>query len=779
MKYFRKILLLVFLYLFLCSYASSQEDLNEGLIKQLAISKTDSAKDKNLNKLLKLRKNEASRINLVKQLLNKSTADTAKAFFLNKLASLLKGNLPDSALIYAFKVIELSKHENFPNKFLAKAYNKIGNIYQKKGDLKQAEIYYNKSLDIFRTIPSRVGQKGMADCFNNLATTFQSQGSYKKAIELFIESLKLRKKLKTEKYIAILYNNLGYCYLSLKDTQKAKEYFNKSLKIKIKLKRIESKAYSYNNLGDVELFNNNFKKAREYYQQALEIRKKYDNKGNLAYTYESFGALYLKEAKYDKALAYFDSALVIYKKAKLKGVAKTYQQMAELYVKKKDFKNAVSYSKKTIEIATKNRIDRIISKAYRNLAYIYESQNKSSLALKYYKLYVATKDTIYSNDNKKQSGYLNQLIKNLEKQDEIEKQKLELLKNNEITKRQRIQTFAFIGGLIFMFILLFVSYLNIRNKKKANLALNKKNNEIKSQKEEIEQQGEELLQSNNILLTQKKEITDSIYYAEHIQNAILPKKEFIQDALKDAFVFFKPRDIVSGDFYWIQKIKNFTIVAAADCTGHGVPGAFLSMLGSSYFNEIVTSRSLDNAGLILNKLRSKIKTSLHQKVGGDSKDGMDVALYVIDNETFMLQYAGAYNPLYVIRNEFIEDEKITEIEKNKKIKIHKTIDKQTHIIELKADRQPVAIHISETDFTNVKFQLKKNDCIYVFSDGFVDQFGGDLGKKLKPKRFKEVLLSVYKEPMQEQCELLGKKFEEWKGEFKQVDDVLVIGQRIV
>ncbi len=309
--------------------------------------------------------------------------------------------------------------------------------------------------------------------------------------------------------------------------------------------------------------------------------------------------------------------------------------------------------------------------------------------------------------------------------------------------------------------------------------LEDKNTEINAQKDEIQKQ-------HDVVVHQKEEILASISYAEKIQKAVLPSMEYADEIFNDYFILFKPRDIVSGDFYWIKQIGHFTAVVAADCTGHGVPGAFMSMLGGSFLNALVTTRSLDSTADILNKLRQNIKKALHQKGNtGEQKDGMDLALYIINNEKNTLQFSGAYNPLMIIRNKK-EEELEQEILENERFKIlsNKDYPNQT-LIELKADRQPIGIYIREKDFTNTTMQLEKGDKLYTFSDGFVDQFGGEKGRKYKSKNFKNLLLSIYESSMVAQKEILENTFKNWISHIKdngetheQIDDVIIIGIEI-
>jgi len=232
----------------------------------------------------------------------------------------------------------------------------------------------------------------------------------------------------------------------------------------------------------------------------------------------------------------------------------------------------------------------------------------------------------------------------------------------------------------------------------------------------------------NEIEAQKQEIMDSILYAQRIQKAVLPSHEKVQKILPENFILFLPRDIVSGDFYWMTRQNDLSVFAAVDCTGHGVPGAFMSMLGVSFLNEIVNKTSKLKANYILEELRTRVITTLSQSHEGETKDGMDIALCILNHKTNKLQFSGAFNPLYLIRNNSLS--------------------------EIKADRMPIGIyHDEEPDFTNNEIQLQKSDCLYIFSDGYVDQFGGYAGKKLLTKTLKEILLNIHSEPMVRQKEI--------------------------
>src|SRR6056297_2012058 len=277
---------------------------------------------------------------------------------------------------------------------------------------------------------------------------------------------------------------------------------------------------------------------------------------------------------------------------------------------------------------------------------------------------------------------------------------------------------------------------------------------IMKQGDKIAEQKHKIKKQHDLVQKQNKKIEDSILYAKRIQSAVLPPNRFVQHLLSEHFIFYKPRDIVSGDFYWTKQIDEKIYIAAADCTGHGVPGALMSMLGITFLNEIVNKNPEIHANEILNELRTHIISSLRQ-TGSicESRDGLDIALCILNHEKKLLEYAGANNPLYLIRNGKLN--------------------------EIKADRMPIGIHRkAKESFYNHEVTLHKDDLIYIFSDGFIDQFGGKDGRKYLTGNFKKLLIENHQKPLSEQRQILEKTFEEWKGERKQLDDILVIGFKI-
>jgi serine phosphatase RsbU (regulator of sigma subunit) len=342
-------------------------------------------------------------------------------------------------------------------------------------------------------------------------------------------------------------------------------------------------------------------------------------------------------------------------------------------------------------------------------------------------------DSIFNEENSNQLNELETKYQTEKKQQQIELQETKL-------RQQETVRNSLIGGLVAIVIIAFLAISAYFNKRRSS-------NKIALQRDKIEKQKDEISAKN-------KSITDSIEYASRIQSAILPSQEYVEKVLPEHFILFRPRDIVSGDFYWIKKINNLLVIAAADCTGHGVPGAFMSMLGVSFLNEIVARTEVNSANEVLNQLRKSVKQTLGQEGKmGEAQDGMDIAMCVVDLDNMKMQYSGAYNPLYLFRN--------------------------NEFLEIKADKMPIGIYLKEKEsFTNHEVDLQKGDTFYIFSDGYQDQFGGEKGGKFKTKNYKQLLLDIHQKPMSEQCDILDSTIDDWRGEWDQIDDIIIVGVRV-
>ncbi|HUX58100.1 MAG TPA: YfiR/HmsC family protein [Bacteroidales bacterium] len=318
-------------------------------------------------------------------------------------------------------------------------------------------------------------------------------------------------------------------------------------------------------------------------------------------------------------------------------------------------------------------------------------------------------------------------------------------------EKQKLILYFVLFALLLVSFLGYYIYRGYKIKKEANIRLEEKNRTISLQKDEIEEQRDLAAAQRDQIAYQKKHITDSIMYAKRIQTALLPSLELFSDKLEH-FVLYKPLAIVSGDFYWVSTQDNLQIIIAADCTGHGVPGAFMSMLGVTMLNEIVNGKHILMPDQIIENLRQGVIKSLNQVAEEDSiKDGMDIAICVVDFDKNILWYAGANNPLYLVRG--------------------------GELIHYRADKMPVAIHYRMGPFTLHQIELQKDDAFYLFSDGYADQFGGPKEKKFMTMKLKETLVAMAGLPMLQQGEQLNEIFEAWRGDNPQIDDVILIGVR--
>ena len=298
----------------------------------------------------------------------------------------------------------------------------------------------------------------------------------------------------------------------------------------------------------------------------------------------------------------------------------------------------------------------------------------------------------------------------------------------------------------FLFIFLVVNFFKIQNTRQEQL--------LESKNKNLEVQKQLVMNKSELIEGKQKEILDSITYAKRIQQAILPADKTVQQLLPESFILYQPKDIVSGDFYWTAQWGDHTMFAAVDCTGHGVPGAFMSIVGQNILNQAVNEHGLTKPGLVLNALNKNVSRTLGQNGADQIKDGMDIALCSYDEKKMLLQFAGAFNPLWILRGE--------------------------EIIEIKGSKFPIGSFLDNTvqNYDNHEIKMLKGDIIYIFTDGYADQFGGPKGKKFKYKNLKKVLLENKHESMKRQKEILAETMETWKGELEQIDDILIIGVKI-
>jgi tetratricopeptide (TPR) repeat protein len=640
--------------------------------------------------------------------------------------------------------------------------NDLASVNENTFRYDKAIDYYQKSLNV----SEKLGDKETnVKILNKIANVYYENKQLDKSIEFYEKSVQTGKAIGNDKKVAESLNNIGVLYSDMGDLDKAEKYLKQSMNYYDKTNDKMSKSLSLNNLGNVNFEYKNLDKALDYYQQSLKIKEELKYFLGVATSLHNIGAVQFEMNDLKKAVEYFNKSNKIAIDLNDKKLqSKNYKYLTDVCIKKKDYKGAYECY---LNYANSNFVFDDESKLA-NEMFTDDNQLSEASQIKNLKTEIQKQKVLAQFEASKNILQLN--LKNLE----IEKGK------QEISKQRQLLISALVGFLIILSfsIMLFRLYIQ---KKKANVLLAVKNEEILQQKEEIEAQRDEIevqrdyvVKQRDKIAFQKQEITDSIVYAGLIQSAILPPTPYLHELLNNFFVYYKPRDIVSGDFYWTTKKEDKTIVVVGDCTGHGVPGAFMSMLGISSLNEIVNKTPELDAASILNQLRDHIVDALHQKGDNNSRDGMDISISVFDNDFTNLQFAGAYNPVYIIRK--VDN---NTLEENLLLQENCTAFKNEYnLFEIKADKMPVSIYDNMSPFVNNEFTLQKDDTIYMFSDGYSDQFGGQEEKKFKAKPFKNMLLELQKQSMENQMDSINKAHLDWKGNLAQIDDILVVGIKV-
>ncbi|MEE4197695.1 MAG: tetratricopeptide repeat protein [Bacteroidales bacterium] len=648
------------------------------------------------------------------------------------------------------KSLELSENHKLTERKAA-ALNRLGNTYQLMGQYEQALKFYQQALTINKDLDN---QLEIARNLTNLGSIYRLFGNYELAINQHLEALGIYEGLQNNEGIAWSALNIARLFKMMKNYEKSIEYINQSLDI---YQSIEEEnrvrvgvTLCLKEFGDVYYEMGDFDQAVEYTNRVLRMNRQSGNKLGVANSLSMLGKIYFDAGEYNNATSFLDRAKAL--KDSLNDYTETatiLRYLGKINLIKGEVSLASKNLKNSLHFALQQNLKEEVKESYLALSELYEKTGNTSRALEYYKLYTGLKDSL--NNQKINELELQYEFDKMQRQAEFEQKQKDAEQKARLQK-QKIYTWVFVVGFVFLFIFSVFIYKSYQRKKRTNIMLTRQKEEIETQKDEIEAQRDFVTRQRDQIAHQNEIITDSIEYAKRIQSALLPQDSYLEKILARHFVFMKPKNIVSGDFFWVTEKHNKTIVAVADCTGHGVPGAFMSMLGVAFLNEIVNNSSAVQPHLILNKLRNYIIESLHQEYGySGSKDGMDMALITIDKSSLAMEYAGAYNPVFIIRNG----------------KLH----------EIKGDKMPIGIHAVKVDkeFTSHQYQLQKQDVLYLFSDGYVDQFGGKDGMKLKMKPFKELLVKISREPMDKQQKALESYMEEWQGDYSQLDDMIVMG----
>ncbi len=673
----------------------------------------------------------------------------------------------DSAMTTGLSMMDLLKsrisrpnltteQSNFYNDVFSSVIHMLGSVYSSKGDISTA---LNLSFEALRIAENIQNKSSEASILNSIAILYKTLGNIEEALTYYEKSIQISEAREEIAVLGDRYWNLSSLYHSIKKLPEASVALKKA-------------AHYYARQGD------DFGRGSEQFCKAVDA--KYAQLPDSAIRY------------YKSAKSYYDATGYFVFHSNI------YYSMANIYLSKGSPALAKLYTDSAMIWAERLRYTEDLMTCAKSYYQVYKKQSLWQEALQQYDTYITLRDSI-NNEKSQKEAIKQQMGYEFEKKEALlkaEKEKQELA-HREKVKRQELIILSAGGGLLL--VIIFSVFLFNRFS-----VARKQKNVIASQKALVDEKN--------------KHITDSINYAQKIQEAILPSTEAFQGAFEgnddNHFILYQPKDVVSGDFYWLHETAdNKVIWVVADCTGHGVPGAFMSMIGTSLLNEIVIEKGITQSNEILNHLRSGIKRALGQSDAADSlkdgspsstevsegkpsetsvkkalpsemtvKDGMDISLCAWNKATNELEYSGAYNPLYLIRKGS-HRETMASVDAGSSYLPDK--EGQNTLVEIKADRQPIGVFIKEKPFTRHTLQLQSGDSLFMFTDGFVDQFGGredlppgQVVRKYTPRRFRELLLVNQDRSMQEQRNILQQAFESWKKEMEQVDDVCVIGVRV-
>ncbi len=621
-----------------------------------------------------------------------------------------------NAVDYYERTLEI--HEELGNKRgKGVVLNNLGNQHLQMGNFDKAVGYYREASEIFKEIEF---DQGTAATLTGMAVIYEHLGQFQSVLDVYREVLEIRRKQGDKFELANTLSNIAVTYSLM---------LNDSLELRFG-PNYQDSIFIYGLEPNIE----HGQRSIEYNLEALSLRREINHARGIAITLANIGTVYQSLGKFEKAGEYFTEWLELPQELQDDDTKVTVNiGLGRHAMYERSYNKAIIYFKSAYRLANEINKKTYIREAARNLSDLYEKTGDFERALEFFQRYHSVNSSLIQERAKEQIYEMQ-----VKYETEAQEKENEILKKNQIINETKLKNSrrALVAAII---ILLVFGGLVIQ--------LIRQNSLRKKAFEELEKK-------NQLITEQTQEIKDSIQYASRIQNALLPPEIYMYKLLPEQFLIYRPRDIVSGDYYWMTKKGDRIITIIADCTGHGVPGAFMSMLGIAFLNEIVSKHEDLSADFVLNELRAKVIESLHQTGReGESQDGMDVSLFILNRKTLHLEYAGANNPVVIYRN--------------------------GEIIELKADKMPIGIHTrSDKPFSRKELKLEENDMLYAFSDGYPDQFGGPKGKKFMIKKFKALLGQVYRLQPSEQKAVLEKTLDEWMENTTQIDDILVMGVRV-
>lgn len=652
---------------------------------------------------------------------------------------------------------------------LAEANYGLGMVMAQLGNYSKALEHYSNSLVIRQKLNDKAG---IASIYNSMGILFWEQGAYSTATNFFFKALPLRLETKDRQGEAFLLNNIGLIFRDVAQYEKSLDYLRRSWKIKIEINDKRGISNSVMNIGSVYLLLGQIDSALLYFEKALALKQTLLDRGGVANVYRFLGEAYMKIKVYDKAQLYLTKAIDGYTKLdEPRGVVESKHDYALLLFQMGNSIKAFALVNEVLEQAKKLGMMHMVAQSYKALYQFNLAKNNCPDALQYYQKYIAVKDSIAGTEKMKQilAAQLQVEYENIVRQ-HLERFNEQLnLVDSQKQSRTRLLVLVAIAFVLLLALSLGLLYTMYKRKQalieveSQRISVETKQRELQEQRDEIERQKNLVVYQRDKIINILTDLGESIEYARKIQQAVFPTDTLLSQYFRDFFVLYLPKETVGGDFYWVGNCSGRIGFAVADCTGHGVPGGFMSMLGISMLNNLVANTPTSSPGLLLGKLRDNVITALRQ--GGhedDSLDGMDIALCSFDRDTHTLIYSGANMPIIISTNSHVpKDERIVQIGEG--------------LVEFRPDRMPIAYYERMERFNEFSLKLEPNDTIYLFSDGFADQFGGKPSKKFGYKSFRSLILSIKHLPLDEQKITLYKTLEKWKGEEEaQTDDILIM-----
>ena len=678
----------------------------------------------------------------------------------------------DSTIAYLEQSIDYKKQAG-DSGGLANAYNNLGIICKNQGNYKQAMEYLSKTaqlresmMNLTDSLEHRNNIEKLGHVYNNQGNIYYQFGNYSRAIAMYKRSLDHYEQVGYTRGISACYNNIGNVFEEQQRYDKALEYYTRALELNRQLGVVRNIGTCLNNIGEVHLKSNQMREARRYFEKSLEYRNKAKDKRGISAVYSNLAMVNMKTGKYELSLDQLHKAFKLDNEmGDKKAMAEDLVYLARIYLRQGDMNQAISYAERGQILA--DSIDAPLQEktSLELLARCYEQKGDYKRALDLTRQYETIEDRLFNEEKSKQIEELETRYQLEKKKEEIQKQDQLIEEKDHLIRKQKVINYAYSGGILFVLAVSVLFFYHYRQKRLANRKLQEQKEEIQTQNEELLQQNEEIRNQRDELERQRNlaheqrnqitlkntELTSGIQYAKSIQSGLLTSARTIQNILSRHFILFRPKDIVSGDFYWVYRKGDQVLFAAVDCTGHGVPGAFMSILGLSLLNDLMRDAQTPEAGDLLNRLRVKMIHALRQEdPEQDNGDRMDISLCIWDKNKQNLQYAGAYQPLYLVR--------------------------KGELFEYMADRLPLGIEAKlDQTFQTHHIALEEGDMIYLFTDGYPDQLSYDQMEKMKIARFKELIREISSLNHLEQKIRLEEYFDRWKGPHPQTDDVLVMG----